>query len=72
MINQYEDEDVLRAHRYAKVAAKFYTMLAESINFQVETYILTQPNEKPIDSGAGLDIGETYNPDTTIEEESII
>jgi hypothetical protein len=57
-INKEQDEDVLRAHRHAKVAAQFYTMLIQRIKDEVDEYIHTQPQEKPLDVAQSLDIGE--------------
>ena len=57
-LNQIEEKDVLRAHSHAKVAAQFYTALLNNIKFEVDEYIHTQPQDKPVDVAAVLDIGE--------------
>lgn len=67
-INQTEDKDVLRAHMHAKVAAQLYTALINNIKFHVDTYIHSQPQEKPIDVAASLDIGEYTQPGEMEEE----
>ncbi len=67
-MNQETDEDILRAHKHAKVAAQLYTALLNEIKYQVDDYIHTQPQEKPIDVAEALDIGEF----THEEEEPLI
>jgi len=57
-MNQETDEDILRAHRHAKVAAQLYTAFLSEIKLQVDDYIHAQPQDKPVDVAASLDIGE--------------
>ncbi len=45
-INQKEDEDVLKAHRNAKIAAQIYTMMIERIKAEVIIYVATQEQEQ--------------------------
>jgi hypothetical protein len=68
-INQVKEEDVIRAHHHAKVAAQFYTMLVSRIKNEVDTYINTQPEETPVDVTEGiLDIGEYVHGEIEQEE----
>lgn len=69
-LNQEEDKDILRAHRYAKVASQFWTMFIDRINNTVIEYTHSIPSEKPIESAENIDIGEYTNIDDnyTIEE----
>jgi len=70
-INQEKPEDVVRAHHRAKVAAQFYTGFIARIVSEVDYYIQSQPNDKPIEAGVGVDLGETTDPDTFMEEEPL-
>jgi len=61
MINadQANEKDVLAKHNAAKTAAQFYTMITNRINQEVNDYIVNaRESEKPVDAGAGLDMGE--------------
>ena len=71
-INQEKEEDVLRAHKYAKISAMLYTMLIARISSEVYDYVHTQPqpNAKPIDSTEDLDIGEHTKYGEDVAEES--
>lgn len=71
-INQVKEDDVIRTHKHAKVAAQFYTSLLNNIKFEVEKYIHTQPQIKPLDPTEVLDIGEYTHSTDEIEEESIL
>jgi len=57
-INQKEDEDVLKAHRNAKIAAQIYTMLIEHIKTEVMMYIQIKDSEEPtvVESGDNLEL----------------
>jgi len=70
-INQEKPDDVIRAHHRAKVAAQVFTALMQRIQYEVETYVQSQPNDKPIEAGIGVDLGETTDPDTFMEEEPL-
>lgn len=70
-INQVKEEDVIRAHRHAKVAAQLYTAIMQSIHNEVSDYIHTQPQEKPVDSTEALDIGEHVAYGADVEEEPL-
>lgn len=67
-LNQETDDDILRAHKHAKVAAQLYTALLTEIKSQVDEYIHTQPQDKPIDIAASLDIGEFAQEGDEVEE----
>jgi hypothetical protein len=65
-INKEKDEEVLRAHRHAKVAAQFYTMLIKRIDQEVTDLVTsTKLDQTPIDSAAALDL-DGYDP--SVEE----
>jgi hypothetical protein len=73
-INQDKPDDVVRAHHRAKVAAQVYTALMQRIQYEVDMYIQSQPNDKPIEAGIGVDLGEHTDPETFIaygEEEPL-
>ena len=70
-INTNNDEDIIRAHHYAKVAAMFYTRFIARINNEVNYYVDSQPSEKPVESGIGIDLGEHTDPETFREEEPL-
>ena len=68
-LNQEKPDDVVRLHGYAKVAAMLYTMQLNRMNFIRETFIHSQPSDKPIDVAAALDIGEyTREGEEMVEE----
>ncbi len=67
-INQTTDEDILRAHRHAKVAAQLYTAFISEIKLQVDEYMHAQPQDKPVDVAASLDIGEFTHEGNAVEE----
>ncbi len=71
-INQTKEEDVLRAHRHAKVAAQFYTAFLQTVHNEVSDYIHSQPQDKPVDSTEALDIGEHVAYGADLEEEPIV
>ncbi len=53
-----EEEKVLERHRMARMATIFLGEIYNRLNEYKLHYIYSQPNPKPIDSGAGLDLGE--------------
>jgi len=69
LLNEEEDARVLRAHKYAKVAAKLFTMWIARISQEVGDFKTNlKYKDKPIDSGEFLDLGEFTLPDNTEEE----
>jgi hypothetical protein len=56
-INQKTDEEVLIAHKLAKAAAQFYTMLIKRIDQEVTDLVTsTKLDQTPLDSAAALDL----------------
>jgi hypothetical protein len=62
------NDQVLAKHRDWKVAGQFATILANLMNREKEIYVSRIPNPKPVDSGAGLDIGEFTQPGEELNE----
>jgi len=71
MINadQKNEKEVLARHNAARTAAQFYTWVVNSINNEVQEYIHSAPNDKPIQSAENIDIGEYTSEETITEEE---
>lgn len=68
-INQDTEEKILKAHKYAKVAAMLYTMQLNNMTMVVDTYVHSKPSSKPIDVAEALDIGEYSHEGDQTEEE---
>lgn len=70
LINEEADDDkkVLVRHKVAKIAAQLYAQYSLYINNLYETHMSLATNQKPIDAGEGLDMGDY----TISEEESVI
>jgi hypothetical protein len=68
-INKETDEEIIRAHRHAKVAAQLYTMQLRRMRNVVDEYMHLHQDEKPIDVTESLDIGEFVKPGTEDTDE---
>src|SRR5208283_1910139 len=69
LLNQEDDIKVLRAHKYARVSAKLFTMWLDRINQEVGDFTTHfREKDKIVDSGASLDLGE-FTAESYEEEE---
>lgn len=60
MINAEMDDDVLRKHKYAKVAAQLLTAIVNRVNQEVQDYAARpRVDDPPLDIAKDLDIGDT-------------
>lgn len=57
--NVSNEKDIIAKHNQAKTAAQLYTLFLGVINEEILQYVHSQPNNKPVDSGEGLDLQNT-------------
>lgn len=69
--DQANEKAVLARHNEARAAAKYYTWVIETINNSVVEYVHSGYDEKPVDAGENLEIGEFTNAEEFEEEEPL-